>query len=114
VSWAKRMKSQARKTDKKIEDFADYSPVYEQKLELHDPSENHNKFWHVFIYESEGEQIYVVRHWGRNFTKGQSMVELWPPSVWEARSYATEMARKKKREGYTVEVSFLDQLAREL
>lgn len=107
------MKHSVHKTSKKIEDFQDQTPVFETKLELHDPSENHNKFWHVFIFEDEGEKLYVVRHWGRNFTKGQSMAEILPDS-WSAKDYATEMAKKKRREGYTVEVGFLDQLAREL
>ena len=107
------MRFTAVKTGKKIEDFEGQAPEAEIRLELHDPKENHNKFWHCFVYESEGEKFFIVRHWGRNFTKGQSMVEQLS-SGYEATNYANDMANKKKREGYKAQANFLDQRAREL
>jgi predicted DNA-binding WGR domain protein len=96
------------KVNKKLADFEGQDPAYKADLEYHDPSENHNKFWHVRVYGR-----FVVRHWGRHGTKGQQMCE---DCGWdrEAVSAARDMANKKRSEGYTEEVSVLDRFAREI
>lgn len=98
----------ATKINKKLSDFEGQEPTYSVDLEFHDPSENHNKFWHVRAFGP-----IVVRHWGRHGTKGQQMAEDYG---WdrEARSAARDLARKKMSEGYKEEVSVLDRFAREI
>ena len=45
------------KDSKPISDFEGVEPDYDYRLELYDPRENHNKFWHIAVYGH-----FVVRH----------------------------------------------------
>lgn len=95
------------KTNKNPDDFAEQTPDYEVKLELFDRVENHNKFWHCAVYGT-----YVVRHWGRHGTKGQSSVHM-AYSNYAAKEEARKLTSEKRGKGYEPEKSLLDRFARE-
>ena len=100
--------SKLTKSAKTLADFDGQDPDYAEKLELHDPGENKNKFWHVWVYGD-----YVVRHFGRHGTNGRLVVHQ-ADSSWDAREEADKLYWKKKDKGYVKdETTILDRLARE-
>lgn len=101
--------SNLTKVSKTHADFDGQDSDYAEKLELHDPSNNNNKFWHVWVY---GE--FIVRHYGRHGTKGQTVVHR-AYSTWDAKEEADKLYWKKKDKGYIKdETTILDRLAREV
>ena len=102
--------SDLTKVSKTHADFDGQEPSYHEKLELYDPSNNNNKFWHVYVYGD-----YVVRHYGRHGSlKGQTVVHQ-AYSDWDARAEADKLYWKKKDKGYVKdETTILDRLAREV
>jgi len=97
------------KSAKKHTEFEGQEASYSEKLELYDPSNNNNKFWHIWVY---GE--YVVRNYGRHGSRGQWTVHL-AYSSWDARQEADKLYWKKKDKGYIADnTTILDRLAREV
>lgn len=96
------------KTNKSPSEFEGLQPDHSARLELFDKRKNHNKFWHIFVYDR-----FVVRHWGRHGSKGQwSVHEAW--NRWGAREAGLDLIRQKAAKGYKVEVGVLDRFAREI
>ena len=96
------------KSSKKASEFEGQEPSYHEKLELYDPSNNNNKFWHIWVYDH-----YVVRNYGRHGSNGQWTVHT-AYSSWDAREEADKLYWKKKDKGYIKDdVTVLDRLARE-
>lgn len=94
--------------DKKFEDFEDLTPDLDESLEIFDRAKNHSKFWRVRTYGD-----YVVRHWGRNGTKGQTKVEkFW--SGYQAQEHARKLIASKKKKGYVAEAGLLEKFVREV
>jgi predicted DNA-binding WGR domain protein len=100
------------KTGKTLEDFAGIQPTTKVELEIHEPSEGHSKFWRIYVYQV-GSDYYVARHWGRNGSKGQQMVESFYSS-YVARSFYDTLSGEKFRKGYRPEASPLDKIVREV
>jgi predicted DNA-binding WGR domain protein len=96
------------KINKKMADFEGQEASVSADLEIHDPGENHNKFWRIRVYGS-----IVVRHWGRHGAKGQQMAEDHG-SEWAAKSAARDLRDDKMSKGYKTEVGVLDRFAREM
>jgi len=97
------------KSSKSHSDFEGQEPSYHEKLELYDPSNNNNKFWHVWVYDQ-----YVVRNYGRHGSKGQWTVHT-AYSSWDAREEANKLYWKKTDKGYVADnITILDRLAREV
>jgi len=96
------------KSDKDPSEFDSLTPELEIKLEFYDRRKNHNKFWHIRVYDR-----YIVRHWGRHGSKGQKSVH----STWTAsssRAVAEDLAYEKKGKGYVKdETTVLDRMVRE-
>lgn len=103
------MKIKLDKSDKDASFFADQEPDWEVKLEMYDPRKNHNKFWHIRVYGT-----YVVRHWGRHGSKGQTSVHYtWSRTA--AKRAAQELAWAKEDKGYEPDnTTILDRMAREV
>jgi predicted DNA-binding WGR domain protein len=101
--------SDLTKVKKTLADFDGQEPSYHEKLEFYDPKQNHNKFWHIWVYDS-----YVVRHFGRHGTKGQTQVHR-AYSAWDARQEADKLYWQKKDKGYVKDqTTVLDRLVREV
>jgi predicted DNA-binding WGR domain protein len=97
------------KTNKTPADFEGQEPSYEEKLEFYDTRKNHNKFWHIRVYGQ-----FVVRHWGRHGSKGQTSVHR-AYSEWNARQEADKLYWKKKDKGYVKDqTTVLDHIARRI
>lgn len=101
------MTTGVKKLDRKMADFEGQEPSLTADLEIHDKSENHNKFWHIRVYGT-----IVVRHWGRHGTKGQQMAEDHY-DTYSARLAARNLLNEKRAKGYTAEASVLDRFARD-
>jgi predicted DNA-binding WGR domain protein len=101
------------KTEKTMDYFAAMEPKVQAKLEIFDPEENKNKFWRAYVYEDTNGDAYVVRHWGRNGSKGQSMVER-TYSTYQAKIEFDKLYEQKSRKGYRPEASPLDKIVREV
>lgn len=101
------------KTTKTLADFVDQQPVFKAELEIFDPKANHNKFWRIYVYPADPGHFYVARHWGRNGTKGQQMVEYFY-GRYEAQRSAEDLANEKIGKGYRKEASPLDKIVREV
>lgn len=103
------------KTNKTLADFADQQPIYKVELEIFDTKANHNKFWRCYIFSTPGVGMshFVVRHWGRNGTKGQQMVESFY-GKYEAQDSAERLTAEKRAKGYRAEASPLDKIIREV
>lgn len=102
------------KTTKTLEDFSELQPLQKVQLEIHDPANGHSKFWRCYLYlEAASNAYYVVRHWGRNGTKGQQMVERFYAKYTAQTSYA-KLVDEKERKGYRPEASPLDKIVREV
>jgi predicted DNA-binding WGR domain protein len=101
------------KTNKILADFAEIEPLRRSELEIYDPKANHNKFWRCYIYKPGDGYTYVVRHWGRNGTKGQQMAESFG---WEHMGTETfrKLVDEKEDKGYRPEASTLDKIVREV
>jgi predicted DNA-binding WGR domain protein len=100
--------SKGMKISKTFADFKDVKPDYEERLELFEKGENHNKFYRLAVYGKV-----VVRHWGRHGSNGQQMAEEFY-SDWEAMGEGRDLVRLKKNKGYGPEASLLDVVAREV
>jgi predicted DNA-binding WGR domain protein len=102
------------KTNKMLADFAELQPIQKVTLEIFDPKANHNKFWRCYLYlEVASSTYYVVRHWGRNGSKGQEMAESFY-SNYSARDSYDKLVNEKERKGYKPEASPLDKIVREV
>ena len=100
--------SKLTKTTKTLSDFEGQEPDWEDKLELFNVESNKNKFWHIWTYSS-----YVVRHWGRHGSKGQTAVHR-AYTQWEAKREAKRLYWQKRDKGYIPDnTTVLDRLARE-
>ena len=100
------------KTNKTLADFADLQPIKKVELEIFDPEVNANKFWRIYIY-SVAPNYYVARHWGRNGSKGQQMVEGFYSQYAAIESF-TKLVDQKESKGYRPEASPLDKIVREV
>jgi len=100
------------KTNKTLADFADLQPIKKVELEIFDPEVNANKFWRIYIY-SVAPNYYVARHWGRNGSKGQQMVEGFYSQYAAIESF-TKLVDQKEDKGYRPEASPLDKIVREV
>lgn len=101
--------SKLTKVNKSHSEFEGETPDYHEKLELFDPSNNNNKFWHIWVYGR-----FIVRNYGRHGTNGQTVVHR-AYSSWDARQEADKLYWQKKDKGYTKdETTILDRLAREV
>jgi len=100
------------KVNKSLSDFASLTPLVKRELELHDPSEGHSKFWRIYLY-SVAPNYYVARHWGRNGSKGQQMVEGFYSQYTAIESFTT-LVDQKEDKGYRPEASPLDKIVREV
>jgi predicted DNA-binding WGR domain protein len=104
------------KTTKTLEDFTEVKPTRKVELEIFDPSEGHNKFWRCYIF-NVGSDYFVARHWGRNGSKGQQMVECFTGHYhgeYSAIESFTKLGDEKLRKGYRPEASPLDKIVREV
>jgi len=101
--------SELTKVNKDPSEFDGQEPDYDEKLEFYDSRRNHNKFWHIRVYGR-----FVVRHFGRHGTKGQTQVHR-AYSSWNAREQADKLYWQKKDKGYVKDqTTILDRLAREV
>ena len=101
------------KTNKTLADFAELTPLKKVELEVFDPEANHNKFWRCYIYKPGDGFHYVARHWGRNGSKGQQMVESFSWQHAAIDSFA-KLLDQKENKGYRPEASPLDKIVREV
>lgn len=103
------------KTKKTLADFTDQQPILAYELEIFDTSSNTNKFWRCYVYApgGGGSDYHVARHWGRNGTKGQQLVESYY-SKYDALDAANKVGGEKLRSGYKKEASPLDKIIREV
>ena len=104
-----------KKTNKTLADFSELTPIIKHELEIFDKEANHNKFWHCYVYSEPGAAMshYVVRHWGRNGSKGQQMAECFY-GKYDAIDASTKLYREKLNKGYRPEASPLDKIVREV
>ena len=102
------------KSSKTLADFAELQPIRKIQLEIFDPTANHNKFWRCYVYlDVASMEHYVVRHWGRNGSNGQQMVEGFHSKYTAMDSY-DRLVNEKERKGYRPEASPLDKIVREV
>jgi predicted DNA-binding WGR domain protein len=106
-----------KKTNKTLADFSELQPIVKHELEIFDKEANHNKFWRCYVYSEpySGTALthFVVRHWGRNGSKGQQLVEGFY-SKYDAIDSSTKLYREKINKGYAPEASPLDKIVREV
>jgi predicted DNA-binding WGR domain protein len=100
------------KSNKTLADFAELQPIKKVELEIFDPEAGHNKFWRAYIY-GVAPNYYVARHWGRNGSKGQQMVESFYSQYAAIESF-TKLLDQKENKGYRPEASPLDKIVREV
>ncbi len=100
------------KTSKTLADFEGQTPIHKAELEIFDTKANHNKFWRIYVYQMN-DGYFIARHWGRNGTKGQQMVES-SYSRYSSLDYAERLQEEKTRKGYKPEASPLDKIVREV
>lgn len=96
-----------KRPDLKAEAFEDQKPDYEARLDYYDRAKNNNKFWHIQVFGT-----IVVRRYGRNGYRGQSLVEE-APSAFAAKNFAKDMEDEKRKSGYQTDPSLLEKIARE-
>lgn len=70
-----------------------------RRYELHDPAENHKKFWEVSDPEGQGKGWIVTCRWGRIGTSGQER-SFFFPDYGAAATFRVTKIDEKKRKGY--------------
>jgi len=91
--------------------FEGQEPDYQERLDFFDREANKNKFWSIRVYGK-----YIVRHWGRHGSKGQTAVHQHRcGESWAAREQAYLLYRQKINKGYIKdETTVLDRIVREI
>lgn len=70
-----------------------------RRYELHDPAENHSKFWEVSDPEGQGVGWIVTCRWGRIGTSGQERSFFFSDYA-DAATFRVTKIDEKKRKGY--------------